>query len=98
MKKAFIFGDKTLDEAVKRVNSLRKIAVIGAGTMGQGIAIDLLRRTECEVVLLDVSKDALDTAIARLESGWAREVKGAMIRQEDAEAFRGRVSCTDCVD
>ncbi|MDP7005772.1 MAG: 3-hydroxyacyl-CoA dehydrogenase NAD-binding domain-containing protein, partial [Phycisphaerales bacterium] len=95
MKKAFIFGDKTLDEAVKRVNSLRKIAVIGAGTMGQGIAIDLLRRTECEVVLLDVSKDALDKAIARLESGWAREVKGAMIRQEDMDQFRSRVSCTD---
>ena len=98
MKKAFIFGDKTLDEAVKRVNSLRKIAVIGAGTMGQGIAIDLLRRTECEVVLLDVSKDALDKAIARLESGWAREVKGAMIRQEDADQFRGRVSCIDSYD
>lgn len=98
MKKAFIFGNKTVDEAVMRVNSLQKIAVIGAGTMGQGIAIDLLRRTECEVILLDVSKDALDTAISRLEKGWARDVKNAMIRQEDADAFRGRVSCTDSYD
>ena len=37
MKRAFSFGDKSIESVVRRVNDVRKIAVIGAGTMGQGI-------------------------------------------------------------
>ena len=46
MNRAFSFGDKSLDSAVRRVNAIQRIAVIGAGTMGQGIAIDLLRKID----------------------------------------------------
>jgi hypothetical protein len=70
MKRAFSFGDKSIEAAVQRVNEVRCVAVIGAGTMGQGIAIDLLRKTDCEVILLDVAADALTRAREKLSGMW----------------------------
>ena len=62
MKRAFAFGDKSIEAAVKRVNDVRGVAIIGAGTMGRGIAADLLSKTDYAVTLLDVDRDALDRA------------------------------------
>ncbi len=59
MKRAFSFGDRSIDAAVERINEIRCIAIIGAGTMGQGIAIDLLNKTDYDLVLLDVQDEAL---------------------------------------
>ena len=74
MKRAFAFGDKSIEQAVRRVNAVRRVAIIGAGTMGQGIAIDLLNKTEYEVVLLDVADEALERARDRLSALWRRQV------------------------
>ena len=90
MKRAFSFGDKSIEPAAKRVNEVRSVAVIGAGTMGQGIAIDLLQKTDYEVVLLDVQAEALKRAQAKLHSLWQRQIKGAQIREEDAKALEDR--------
>ena len=46
MKRAFSFGDKSIEAAVRRANEVRSVALIGAGTMGLGIAIDLLNKTD----------------------------------------------------
>jgi len=94
MKRAFSFGDRSVDAAVGRVNAVRRVVVIGAGTMGQGIAIDLLQKTDCEVVLLDVQADALKRAEAMLTGLWQQQVKGAQLREEDAKAREGRVKYT----
>lgn len=94
MKKAFSFGDKSIEVAVQRVNAVRRVVVIGAGTMGQGIAIDLLAKTDYHVVLLDVQAEALDRARTRLDGMWAGQVKGAQIRSEDAEALAARTIYT----
>ena len=75
MKRAFSFGDRSLEAAIRRVNEIRSVAVIGAGTMGQGIAIDLLRKTDYEVILLDIQAEALDRAGEKLSSLWHRQVK-----------------------
>ena len=98
MKRAFAFGDKSIEAAVSRVNRLRRVAVIGAGTMGQGIAIDLLRKTDCEVVLLDVQAEALKRAEDRLNNQWLQQIKGAQIREEDAAALRKRTKYTQSYD
>ena len=90
MKNAFAFGDRSIEAAVRRVNEVRCVAVIGAGTMGQGIAIDLLRKTDCEVVLLDVQAEALQRAEAKLAGLWRQEVKSAQIREEDARRLQSR--------
>jgi 3-hydroxyacyl-CoA dehydrogenase/enoyl-CoA hydratase/carnithine racemase len=94
MKRAFAFGDRTLENAVRRINAMKRIAVIGAGTMGQGIAADLLRKTDLEVVLLDVRRDALERARAWLARLWEGDVKAGRLRQEDARALEARTICT----
>ena len=94
MKRAFSFGDRTIESAVRRVNQVRSVAVIGAGTMGQGIAIDLLQKTDYEVILLDVQADALERARVKLSGLWQQQVKGAQLRAEDAQARQDRTKYT----
>lgn len=94
MKRAFHFGDKSIEAAVRRVNELKRIALIGAGTMGQGIAIDLLNKTSLSVVLLDVSAEALQRARARLSGIWADQVRESRMREDDARAIESRVTFT----
>jgi 3-hydroxyacyl-CoA dehydrogenase/enoyl-CoA hydratase/carnithine racemase len=94
MKRAFSFGDKTMEPAVRRVNAVRRVAVIGAGTMGQGITIDLLRKTDVHVVLLDIQEDALERARKKLSGHWERDVQEVRLRPEDAEALERRTTCT----
>ncbi len=98
MNRAFSFGDRSVEAVVTRINELRCIAVIGAGTMGQGIAIDLLRKTDCELILLDVQAEALERAKSRLNDLWKSEVKGFRLRKEDAEALEKRVTYTQSYD
>ncbi|MBL1218368.1 MAG: hypothetical protein D8M59_12840 [Planctomycetes bacterium] len=98
MKRAFAFGDKQLAPVVARVNAIKRVAVIGAGTMGQGIAIDLLQKTDYHVVLLDVLPEALKRAEASLAALWDGQVKGARIRPEDAQLLTSRVTYTQDYD
>lgn len=65
-------------------------AVIGAGTMGAGIAGELAR-TGCLVRLLDADPAALDQGMARLESGLTALVTAGLLPAEEAEAARSRV-------
>jgi len=98
MKRAFSFGDKTIDAAVKRVNEVRCVAVIGAGTMGQGIAVDLLNKTDCEVILLDVQADALQRARARLAGLWQQQAESGRLRAQDARLLESRTKYTQTYD
>jgi len=94
MKRAFSFGDKTIERAVARVNAVRRVAVIGAGTMGQGIAIDLLLKTDADVVLIDIQDASLERARRRLTDRWSRDVKEFRLRPEDAKAMEDRTTFT----
>ncbi len=94
MKRAFSFGDKSIETAVRRINEIRRVAIIGAGTMGQGIAIDLLQKTDYEIVLVDVQAAALERARMRLEGLWAQQVKQNRLRAEDAKALAARTVFT----
>ena len=86
MKRAFTFGDKSMEAAVKRVNDVRRIAIIGAGTMGRGIAADVLSKTDYEVTLLDVDRDALDRVGTYFNSRWENDVHQQRLRAQDADA------------
>jgi 3-hydroxyacyl-CoA dehydrogenase/enoyl-CoA hydratase/carnithine racemase len=94
MKRAFSFGDKSIESAVRRVNELRCVALIGAGTMGQGIALDLLSKTDYRLILLDVSAEALERSRSVLSEHCARQVRERRIREEDAQVMEARVSFT----
>ncbi len=94
MKRAFSFGDKSIEPAVRRVNEIRCVAVIGGGTMGQGIVIDLLRKTDYAVILLDVKKEALDAARTRFEAIWRQDIAASRIREAEAAERLARMTYT----
>jgi 3-hydroxyacyl-CoA dehydrogenase len=49
---------------------IEAVAVLGAGTMGSGIAA-LCAEAGCRVLLLDVSREAAGQALARMSAGRA---------------------------
>jgi 3-hydroxyacyl-CoA dehydrogenase len=67
------------------VRDIRTAAVIGAGTMGTGIAINFLN-AGIPVQLLEVGKEALDKGVARIRDSYAAQVKKGRLKPADAEA------------
>lgn len=95
MNKAFSFGDKSIEAAVRRINEIRRVAVIGAGTMGQGIVEDLLKKTAYDIVVLDVSRDALGRCSEKFNMLWRYQESTRQIRSEDAQKLISRVTYTE---
>ena len=63
--------------------SVKTIAVIGAGTMGSGIAIAALD-AEFDVILLEADKDALARGESRIEEYYAGRVKSGKLPEAKA--------------
>lgn len=70
-----------------------KVAVLGAGIMGNGIA-QLAVMAGDEAVAYDVAQPQLDRAAAAVEKSLARFVKSGKRTQEDADAARARLRFT----
>ncbi len=68
-----------------------KVAVIGAGAMGAGIA-RFLAASGMEVVLSDVSSEFVDKGIARIDAGFAGEVKKGRMTPEAKDTVMGRIA------
>jgi 3-hydroxyacyl-CoA dehydrogenase len=64
---------------------IKAAAVIGAGTMGTGIAINFLN-AGIPVQLLEVGKEALDKGVARIRDNYTGQVKKGRMKPADAEA------------
>ena len=73
--------------------AIEQYAVIGAGTMGNGIAhIAALRgRT---VTMVDVAQEFLDHALSTIEKNMARQVKKEVIDQQAADEALARITPT----
>jgi 3-hydroxyacyl-CoA dehydrogenase len=68
---------------------IRKVFVLGAGTMGHGIA-QVCSQTGLSVTLCDVSKDLLDKARAAIGRNLTRAVsKGKMSEEDEAHFCKG---------
>ncbi|SHI83739.1 3-hydroxybutyryl-CoA dehydrogenase [Wenxinia saemankumensis] len=72
---------------------IRKVGVIGAGQMGNGIA-HVLAVAGYEVALTDVSADALEAARATIGRNLDRQVSKGALTEDDREAALGRISST----
>ncbi len=71
---------------LKRVEDIKKVGVIGAGTMGAGIA-QVLGSNNREVILIDVSGSALDRGVKGIENSLSRLVKKERINKEDKSSI-----------
>jgi 3-hydroxybutyryl-CoA dehydrogenase len=70
---------------------IENIAVIGGGTMGNGIA-HVCAQAGCGVTLVDMNQDLLDKALGIIAKNLDRQVKKEVISPSDREATLGRIS------
>ena len=76
-----------------RMMDIQKVGVIGAGQMGNGIA-HVFALAGYDVVMTDISRDALDKARALIETNLDRQVSREKISAEERDAAIGRISST----
>lgn len=70
--------------------TIQQIAVIGAGTMGNGIA-QVCAIAGFQVLLIDVSDAALERGVATLSKNLERQVSKGTLEADTAEAARTRI-------
>ncbi|SMO87268.1 3-hydroxybutyryl-CoA dehydrogenase [Ruegeria faecimaris] len=72
---------------------VKSVGVIGAGQMGNGIA-HVLALAEYDVLLNDVSQDALNSAMATIEGNMARQASRGKISDEEMQSALKRITTT----
>ncbi|MCX8051285.1 MAG: 3-hydroxybutyryl-CoA dehydrogenase [Chlorobi bacterium] len=72
---------------------IRSILVVGAGTMGNGIA-HVAAQYGYEVTLADVSSEQLDRALATIRTNLERQAKKGAIAENDIPDILGRIVTT----
>jgi 3-hydroxybutyryl-CoA dehydrogenase len=77
----------------KKVEDIKKVAVVGAGTMGSGIA-QVVASNDREVLLVDVSDAALDRGMKIIEKSLGRLLKKEAISQEENDLVLNRIERT----
>ena len=73
------------------IMSIKKMAVLGAGQMGNGIT-QVAACAGIEVVMIDIQQDFVDRGVATIEKSLAKLVSKERMTQEDADAARSRIS------
>jgi 3-hydroxybutyryl-CoA dehydrogenase len=69
---------------------MKKIGVIGTGTMGCGIA-QVAAQIRCEVVFQNRKQDSVDRGLGRIEAGLAKLVSRDKLTQAQSEGILGRI-------
>lgn len=77
--------------------SLEKIAVIGSGTMGNGIA-HVFAQNSYKVQLIDISREILDKALSVIEKNLQRQVKKELLTQEEMNAAISNITLTTKIE
>jgi 3-hydroxybutyryl-CoA dehydrogenase len=72
---------------------IKTVGILGAGTMGNGIA-HVCARAGHDVVLYDLQQSFLDRGMATIGKNLAREVTKNKLTEEQAEAAKGRIRPT----
>jgi 3-hydroxybutyryl-CoA dehydrogenase len=75
------------------MTEMKTIGVLGAGTMGNGIA-HVCARAGHDVVLYDLEQSFLDRGMATISRNLSREVAKNKLTQEQAEAAKARIRTT----
>ncbi|MFH0765970.1 MAG: 3-hydroxybutyryl-CoA dehydrogenase [Calditrichota bacterium] len=72
---------------------IKKVAVIGAGTMGNGIA-HVCAQSGLDVILIDVKKEYLDRALATIIGNCDRQIKKEKLTEADKNALLAHIHPT----
>jgi len=75
------------------IDAIRTVAVLGAGTMGNGIA-HVLARSGYTVILRDVEESFLTRAQDAISKNLDREVKKGKVAEGDKSKILGRIQAT----
>ena len=79
-----------------------KVGVIGAGTMGSGIAQAFAQTEGYEVVLCDINEEFAEKGKEKIAKGLQKKVARGKLSEEEAEAIIGKITtglrdkCADC--
>jgi 3-hydroxyacyl-CoA dehydrogenase len=83
-------ADVPADTALRPI---RKVAVIGAGTMGGGIAMNFLN-AGIPVVMLEMKQEALDKGTGVMRKNYEAQVKKGKLKQDKLDERMGLLSTT----
>ncbi|HEY0703764.1 MAG TPA: 3-hydroxybutyryl-CoA dehydrogenase [Candidatus Acidoferrales bacterium] len=75
------------------IDAIKTVAVLGAGTMGNGIA-HVFARSGYRVILRDVEQKYLDRGLETIGKNLDREVKKGKLAEADKPAVLGRITTT----
>ena len=70
--------------------SIQKVTIIGAGTMGNGIA-HVFAQSGFDVSLVDIKQEFLDKALETIKGNLARQVKKGALSEADASSTTSRI-------
>jgi 3-hydroxybutyryl-CoA dehydrogenase len=73
---------------------IRKVAVIGAGTMGNGI-VHLFAQNGYDVGMIDVRSEALETARSTIAANMDRQIRKGALSEEEKAAALARIQAAD---
>src|SRR5271163_2693767 len=74
------------------IDTIKTVAVLGAGTMGNGIA-HVFARAGYRVILRDVERRFLERGIETIGKNLDREIKKGKLAEEEKASVLGRVEC-----
>ncbi len=94
MGTCFSYGNRLLKKQIIRLNEVKKIVLIGAGTMGVGIGIDLLSKTKYNITYIDIADAALERAQNEIKTYILGLVDGGRILNEQTDTYLKRVEFT----
>ena len=75
------------------IREVKKLAVIGAGTMGGGIAMNFLN-AGLPVVMLEMKQEALDKGVGIIRKNYEAQVKKGKLKQDKLDARMALLSTT----
>ena len=76
-----------------KVREVKKLAVIGAGTMGGGIAMNFLN-AGIPVVMLEMKQEALDKGVGIIRKNYDAQVKKGKLKQDKLDARMALLTTT----
>ena len=76
-----------------KVEDVKKVGVIGAGTMGSGIA-QVVASNGRDVVLIDISNSSLERGMNTIKNSLGRFVKKAEMKDEESNSILSRIKTT----